>query len=289
MTFVVNLILRMTRIIAITFLLAAALLAPAQEKTQRLILKDGTYQVATKWEFNGDRVRYYSAERYEWEELPRSLVDWDATEKFNTEQAKPVPATEEEIADRPVYASPGVRLPDTGGVQLLDTVDGKPRLTELNQSNGELNRQTGRNVLRSIINPIPTSVKQTVELHGARAQVRTSATQPVIFLNVDYGESDAAAKTAPSVPPDLRFRIVRLRAGKDARTVSDLRISLRGNIKEKQNTVECVTEVLTSGWLKLTPRAPLAPGEYAVAEMLTPDQANIYVWDFGVDAADAKP
>lgn len=270
-------------------MLAAALLASAQEKTQRLILKDGTYQVATKWEFNGDRVRFYSAERYEWEELPRSLVDWEATEKFNAEQAKPVPATEEEIADRPVYALPGLRLPDSGGVQLLDTLDGKPRLTELNQSNGELNRQTGRNVLRSIINPIPTSVKQTVELSGARAQARTSATQPVIFLNVDYGEDAATAKTAPSVPPELRFRIVRLKVGKGARTVSDLKISLRGNIKEKQNTVESVTEVLTSGWLKLTPRAPLAPGEYAVVEMLTPDQANIYVWDFGVDAADAKP
>ena len=48
---------------------------------KKLILKDGTYQVAREYERNGERVRYFSLERGEWEEFPAALGEWAATAK----------------------------------------------------------------------------------------------------------------------------------------------------------------------------------------------------------------
>src|SRR6202167_779186 len=74
----------MSRILLLIALLlssvAASLPGLAQAPNQRLILKDGSYQVVTKYQKVGDRVRYFSAERGQWEELPENLVDWAATE-----------------------------------------------------------------------------------------------------------------------------------------------------------------------------------------------------------------
>jgi hypothetical protein len=276
--------------VALLVLLGLMTSAFGQVRSKRLILKDGTYQTASKWEIKGDRVRYYSAERFMWEEMPSSLVDWTATEKYNTEAlaGETTADREEAEADRKLEeaASPtvaeGVRLPDYGGVYLLDTFGGKPQLVELVQNGSEINKQTGRNILRSVINPLPMGLKQTIELKAKRARVQSHTGQPEIYVDVHYDDDPASPS---NMRADERFRLVRVqvKAKENRRVVGNLKIALTGKLKEQRDLIPMKVMNFTTEWLKITADQPLQPGEYALIEMLTPTQMNLYVWDFGVD------
>ena len=72
--------MRLLKICCIVMLLL--LPADAQSRDKRLILKDGSYETITEYSIQGDRVRYFSSERNSWEELPSSMIDWEATDKY---------------------------------------------------------------------------------------------------------------------------------------------------------------------------------------------------------------
>jgi hypothetical protein len=271
----------------------------AQELAKRLILTDGSYQLATKWEIKGERVRYLSAERNEWEEVPKSLVDWPATDKYEKERAAGKPAPEavaldkeleaERLADeaRSPHVAPGLRLPDDGGLILLDTFQTQPQLVELQQSSGELNKNMKGNILRATINPI-AKTKQIIELPGPHAKIQAHVTVPAIYVNLEQQDqldkaTQIAEKSKEQELPWDRFRIVLLQTSKDKRIVGDIKIAISGKVSQEQKLVPTTATKLTGGWLKVTPSSDLEPGEYAVIELLGKDGMNLYVWDFGVN------
>src|SRR5258708_4188579 len=65
-----------------------AVVAGASERGKKLVLKDGTFQIAREYQRSGERVRYFSAERGDWEEIPAAMVDWDATAKAEAAATK---------------------------------------------------------------------------------------------------------------------------------------------------------------------------------------------------------
>ena len=272
-----------------------------QELAKRLILKDGSYQPATKWEVKGDRVRYLSAERNEWEEVPNSMVDWAATEKYEKDRAGGKPAPEAVQLDKELEAerqadeaksphvAPGLRLPDDGGVVLLDSFQNQPQLVPLEQNGGELNKNRKENMLRATINPI-ASAKQIIELPGSHAKIQAHATLPAIYVNVEQQDQlDKATQVAEKRDPQElswdRFRIVRLQPKQDKRIVGDIKIAVYGKVSQEQKFVPSTATKLTGGWVKVTPSGDLTPGEYAVVEVLGKEGMNLYVWDFGVNPA----
>ena len=271
---------------------------PLPTQARRLILKDGSYQSVTKYEISGDRVRYFSAERGEWEEVPKSLIDWDATDKFEqgrlqgnlapeaVELDKQMEAERKQEQARSPQVAPGLRLPDEGGVFLLETYEDMPQLSELQQSGSELNQNTKANILRATINPL-VGVKQTIELPGTHAKVQSHTAVPSIYVNIDLNDGAPAGAQATGDPPRLplteRFKIIRVEAKGGKRVAGAVKIAVTGKMKMDERFVTSTAAAMSGGWVKLTPTDPLPAGEYAIAEMLGKEGMNLYVWDFGMN------
>src|SRR5208283_3971900 len=265
----------------------------AQQKSKRLILKDGSYQSVVKYEIQGTRVHYFSAERYEWEDIPSSLVDWEATKRYEADLGSGKLATEPETPQEKeerereeansVEIAPGLRLPGSGGVFLFDQYQGKPELAEIVQNGSQLNKGKTKNTVRSTLNPL-AGTKQTFELKRAHAQIQSHVPRPTIYVDIDEGPQNDVALSD-------RFQIVRAEMKNGARVVGNLKITASGKMSEQNNVVPATVEKIGTGeWAKVTPAGDLAPGEYALVEMLGPGEMNLYVWDFGVNpGAPANP
>jgi hypothetical protein len=292
----------------------------AQVPNQRLILKDGSYQVVTKYQKVGDRVRYFSAERGQWEELPENLVDWAATETYAKEHkpgAQPAaePATpispaipeaaeidkeEQHARARTPDVLPGLRLPDQDGVWALDTFHDQPELVALTQNSGGVNRETGHNVLRSALNPVG-GIQQSVQIPGAESKIKLHVNDPALYVSitgVDDNEAESSAVTvdthgAASVKDkngfssaNSNYAIVRVRSNfkKDYRVVSGIKIGMAGKVSQTEDVIPTTVQVLPGNrWVKLTPQQPLTIGDYALMEVLSPGEVNLSVWDFRID------
>jgi hypothetical protein len=279
---------------ALRLLLASLLFATtahAQQHTKRLILKDGGYQSITSYEIQGDNVHYYSAERYMWEDIPKSFVDWDATNKYNANPVKNDRSredrefAEEEAADlakdeaeAPTVA-PRLHLPDAdiGGVYLLDEWQKQPELAEIVQNGADVASPSKKSILRVTVNPLG-KLHEAFTLQGAHARVQSHLPSPTIFLCIEAGEN--------AVNVSDHYRIVRVDSdeNKKTRSVGTLNTKISGKTSQTQNFIpSTASKVNTGPWVKITPTAPLAPGEYAVVEMLGENEMNLYVWDFGIN------
>jgi hypothetical protein len=296
---------------------AGSLPGLAQAANQRLGLKDGTYQVVTKYQRVGDRVRYLSAERGQWEELPADLVDWAATEQWTKDHAPgAAPAPEPVAPSIPEAAAidkeeqqerartpdviPGLRLPDEEGVWALDTYHDQPELVVLVQNTGNVNHQTGHNVLRSALNPMG-GTQQAIQIPGAESKVQLHVNEPALYVSLTTTDEDIASSSAVTVDTHgggsaknkdsfssatSQYAIVRVRSNlkHNYRVVSGVKVAVSGSVAQTEDVIPTTVQFLPGKrWMKLTPREPLTIGDYALMELLEPGQVNLSVWDFRVD------
>jgi hypothetical protein len=302
-------------------LLFAGTFAWGQAPNKRLILKDGSYQITRQYKVEGDVVRFISAERTgDWEEIPTSLIDWVATEKWARDHApgtaekagaaaspgsaaaaeldKEAEAERLEQDKRTPFVAPGLRLPDSDGVWALDTFHDTPELVHVEQSNGDLGRSNTKNVLKGTLK---LSANAQIQLEGARAKTRLHVNDPVLFVSLEGGEADDSSmepftvetgkagndkREQPKGSANSRYAIVRVVTQKNLRVVGSVSMNMLGKGGHSEDIVETKAEVLPGkNWMKLIPKDPLDIGEYALVEILSPKEINLQVWDFRVDPA----
>ena len=208
-------------------------------------------------------------------------------QKMEAELDKELAAALQEEEAKSPHVAPGLRLPSEGGVYVLDTYLSEPQLVPLEQSTGEVNRHMGRNVLRAAINPV-SGAKQTIELAGPSAKAQVHASVPAFYVNLDPEQEDAVTdssiKSNQELPWD-RFRVLRVQVKGDKRIVGAIKTAVYGKVTQEHQSVPVTAEQLGEGWVKITPKESLQPGEYALAEMLGKEGMNSYVWDFGMHSS----
>jgi hypothetical protein len=288
---------------------------PGMGRNHRLILKDGSYQMARDYQIVGNRVRYLSQERGDWEELPVDMVDWDATRKWEKEQAglangDASPAMKEakeldkeesserkdQLARTPTVAE-GLELPDEDGVFVLDTYLGMPELVELASSDAALNAKTRKGI--AVFDPLAAR-RARLELDGAHAKVHLHVNDPVIYLSLNVDGETEPVLTHPftvntngaravngnpgAQSAQSKFAIVRLDERQAVRILGAIKLDPNGAIAQNEDTILTKTETMAGKhWLRVTPLRKLTVGEYALVEVVSPSEINESVWDFRVD------
>ena len=256
----------------------------ALQATQKLFLKDGTYQLVSSYEVHGDRVRYYSVERAAWEEIPLSLVDLEATKRAREEekavQKKELEEgreLEQQRLERPVEngfeIAPGVHLPQEEGAYAYDGA----RVIRLIQTSAEVVTDKKRAAAALAIPAHLLKSRVIVELPGAKAAVRLQQAQPSFYVQ----SADGAG---------ARLELISLKVVKESRMVEKVEAARGGVTKpsEQRPTVQVERTQMAPGLYRLKPLHPLDPGEYALGD-LTQEGVNLEFWAFGVFETPGKP
>jgi hypothetical protein len=234
----------------------------------KLYLKDGGYQLVREYQAQSDRVRFYSVERSEWEEMPLDLVDLKRTEAESASRQAAMEketklVSEENQADSRLRDEVS-RIPRAPGVYWVEGAAAKV----LKQAESTVHTEKGRFILRSL-SPMPTTTGKTAALEVDGAHSTSVFANPEQEFYIQLSETE-------------RFGIARLTPKGTARIAET--ISYMAGTNEAAEEPEMVATLqleLADGLYKIWPKEPLPGGEYAVVQY-TEGKIDMQIWDFAV-------
>ncbi|MDP9147680.1 MAG: hypothetical protein M3N22_08465 [Acidobacteriota bacterium] len=261
----------------------------------KLVLADGTYQLVREYQRQDDRVRYYSVERGDWEELPASLVDWDATAKaaetnnknsaalvakvHKLEESKRMDNVGDIDASLPV--GHGAFLPQGEGMFLVEGAS--IRVLDQVASDAKTDKARAIEQVLSPVHLIPG--KKNLILAGAHATVRLKTKSPEFYLREAPPDPERRSQIQKSSRPGENgpdVQLIQTKVRHSSRLIESISAFFPGVTSEKVKTISLQRWEVAGDVYRFTLGEALPPGEYVLAEML-PGGINYYVWDFGVD------
>jgi hypothetical protein len=236
----------------------------------KLYLKDGSYQLVREYQVADDRVRFYSLDRDDWEEVPASLVDLDKTKAEIKSRADEIRAgvdadAAEKKAERTARKEVASVPADPGVYLIEEQPTGPAKLTPLKVGESKVVTNKRRSILKAI-SPVPlVPGKATLELDGQHSSQGTANRSPEFYIRLSDEE---------------RFGIARLSEHKSNRVVEKLTIQpVVNETTQEPDLVEVFRQQVADGLFKIWPQKPLDPGEYAVVQYSI-DKLDMQVWDF---------
>ena len=120
----------------------------------------------------------------------------------------------------------------------------------------------------------------TEEVSGTHARISLHTEKPVFYI---YLPSDPKRDSSSDI--FASWALSRATIKKDHRVFAQVRFTqLTGNAKRNDSEVDVSTEMLPDGWVRITPKAPLTPGEYALQPISkTQNVFSTVVFDFSID------
>ena len=264
---------------------------------KKLVLKDGTYQIIREYQRNGERVRYYSLERGDWEELPASMVDWDATAKDEAEEEKSSSAMvgkvhkQEEAARMDNVADIDASLPVGDGAFLpsgegMFVVEGKSVRILAQVVSGV--KTDKKRTIEQILSPIQiVPGKKYMIIAGASAGLRLKTTRPEFYLREappDPNHVSGVEKSSRAGESGPEVELLHVKVAHNERRLESMNSLFGRQVGTERDAISLQRWEIAPSVYRFTLGAPLPPGEYVLAELL-PDGMNLFVWDFGVDAS----
>ncbi len=253
------------RPVPVLWLLLAALPLAADLK---LYLKEGGHHVVREYEVKSDRVRFYSAERGDWEEIPLDLIDLKKTQaeqkrRETSEAAQKKADTVERDAERDQRREANA-IPDETGVYWIDNGN----VVALKPADVKVVTDKRRSILKTIT-PIPVVAgKSTLEVEGRTSQRPIGRQLPELYLRIGQSE---------------QFGIVRCSPGKEGSRIVERWsvVPISKELVQERDDVEVFLYQVSEGLYKVWPQKPMLPGEYAFIQF-TAGKGNVQVWDFTI-------